>query len=341
MELDQSTLARARLAVWQAMRGFLFDPNVSLIDFGFPERGGQIREDQLTVRIHVHHKMSGLRLESAVDTGLTRSIPAEIGGFPTDVPEGTYLPGQGAGWWNGPTQVNRRAGRMAPLCGGVSISSERQNGYGTLGGWARDRQTGKDMILSNWHVLAGDWWASPGQRIYQPGRLDGGGPLDTVATLTRHAMSANLDAAAATLTGDRPLSNDQFDLGPVRGVVQPSLGMPVIKSGRRSEITRGRVTAIEGSAVMNYAGIDRIIRHITTIEPYYNFEQVSSPGDSGSWWLEESTRRAAGLHFAGSDAPMERALALDMTCVVEALQVDLATETPARLWPAAYQRAGG
>jgi endonuclease G len=49
---------------------------------------------------------------------------------------------------------------------------------------------------------------------------------------------------------------------------------------------------------------------------------VSAAGDSGSLWLDESTMRVIGLHFAGSNQP-ERALALDIQPVLDALNVDL------------------
>jgi endonuclease G len=70
--------------------------------------------------------------------------------------------------------------------------------------------------------------------------------------------------------------------------------------------------------------LERIIRHIVTIEPRLDFAEVSAPGDSGAWWLDQATGRAIGLHFAGSNFP-ERGLALDMPAVLDALNVDLLT----------------
>jgi endonuclease G len=210
------------------------------------------------------------------------------------------------------------------LRGGISISDQFHNAYGTLGGKVVDRDDpNKEMILSNWHVLAGDWRAQRGRRIYQPGRRDGGTYADTVATLTRHAMSANLDAAVATLTSSRSLINDQFGLGAVRGVGRAELGMEVVKSGRGSKITNGRVTGIEGTIRIRYGLLERLIRHVVTIERRSDsLEEVSRGGDSGSWWLDRATMRAIGLHFAGSDRP-ERALAVDMQSVLDALSVDV------------------
>jgi len=331
MHIDPMTLARARLALRQAAQGYLFDPNVSLIDFGNPEHAGQIAADELAIRIHVRTKLTGPALETAVARNLTRPIPPTIGGFPTDVPEGTYHPylsSWGNGGWRPPRDP--RAVRVDPLRGGISISDERHRTYGTLGCRVIDRASGAAMLLSNWHVLVADWFARPGQHIYQPGRLDGGMPADTVARLARDAMRRNLDAAVASLDGSRELVNDQLDLGPIRGVGAPELGMEVVKSGRRTNVTFGRVTAIEGTARIRYGPLDRVIRSIVTIEPL-DTGQVSAPGDSGACWLDTPGHRAIGLHFAGSDVP-ERALALDIQAVLDALDVDIDTRREPASW---------
>lgn len=326
MHIDRMTLARARLALREAVRGWLFDPNVSLIDFGCPEEEGQIDWSDARIRIHVRQKFpEGPELEAATERGITRgTIPDTIGGFKTDVPQGIYQPHWWSWWGRRRRRTNPRTRRVDPMSGGVSISDAYHNAFGTLSGLAVDRTTGDEMLLSNWHVLVGDWRVPTGRRVYQPGRRDGGTYADTVAVYARDAMSVNLDAAVARLTGSRELINDQFDLGPVTGTGWANIGTRVVKSGRRTDITRGRVTAIEGTIKINYRGVDRIIRRVVTIEPHQSFGQVSAGGDSGSWWLEEATMRAVGLHFAGSDRP-ERALAIDMPAVEDALDVDLAT----------------
>jgi hypothetical protein len=339
MYIDPMTAARARLAMRAAIRDHLFDPNVGMVDFGHPEHNGKIAWDELAVRIHVKRKLAAPALEAASAAGMTNPIPPFIGGFPTDVPEGIYRP-RAAGW--GPPRPTRSSNLHqalnSPLCGGISISDEFHNAAGTLGGRVIDRATGAGMILSNWHVLVAAWTARPGQRIYQPGRLDGGTSANVIATLTRDAMSVNLDAAVATLTGSRPLVNDQLELGAVIGVGQAVLGMQVVKSGRTSGVTRGVVTAVQGTARINYRGIWRIIRQVVTIEPRSGLEQVSAPGDSSSWWLDPQTMQTIAMHFAGSDFP-ERALALDMQAVLDALNVDLDTTRSAAARQFARPRA--
>jgi len=331
MPVDPTTMARARLVLGKAVRHHLSDPNVGLIDLGLPDRKDGRIADKPAIRFHVYQRFSRFALEAAIESGNTRadlSEPITVGGFrfETAVIEGTYRPHQ---WpWGGvrwrPPQTDPRATRNDPMRGGISISDEYHHTYGTLGGLVIDRLTGDPMILSNWHVLVADWGARKGQRIYQPGRLDGGAGADTIATLTRDAMSVNLDAAVATITGARRLVNDQLNLGPARGVTQPRLGMQVVKSGRRTGITYGRVTGVEGIAQIGYGRLDRLIRQVVTIDQRSNIEEVSGPGDSGAIWLDTATMQAVGLHFAGSNSP-ERALALDMQSVLNALNVNLVT----------------
>ncbi|HEX9655122.1 MAG TPA: hypothetical protein VGA99_15555, partial [bacterium] len=182
----------------EATRQFLFQPNVTLIDFGNPLHEGRIAEDELSIRIHVNKKLSGVALESAVAAGQTLVIPSNIGGFKTDVAEGKYHPHWALGY-PAPLATNRRAARAEVLRGGISISNEYQYTFATLGGLVVDSQSGDDMLLSNWHVLVGRWGVQPGQLIYQPGRLDRGTRVDAIASYTRDAMSVNLDAAVATL----------------------------------------------------------------------------------------------------------------------------------------------
>ena len=323
MVFKQDPLARARLAMREAVRNWIYDPNVMLIDLGWPEEGGRVVEDELLhIRVHVVEKFPlGPALEAAIEEGKTQSkIPDRIAGIPIDVPQGRYRLQQSF-WDRWSQRASLRARRTTPMQGGISISNAYRYGYGTLGGLVEDRQTRARMILSNWHVLAGSWSSQQGWPIYQPGWGDGGSRVDTVAKLSRHAMSSNLDAAVAELTGDRQLINEQLELGPVSGVGWAEVGMEVAKSGRQTRVTRGRVTSVEGILRINYSGVDRLIRNVLTIEPHLGTE-VSAGGDSGSLWLQEGTRRAVGLHFAGSDYP-ERALAIDLQPVLDALNVNL------------------
>ena len=92
MNIDPKTLASARQAMREAVRGWIYDPNVRLIDFGWPEHRGLLIEDELAIRIHVAEKIAeGPALEAATRSGVTRGpIPNTIGGSPVDIPQGTF-----------------------------------------------------------------------------------------------------------------------------------------------------------------------------------------------------------------------------------------------------------
>jgi endonuclease G len=131
-----------------------------------------------------------------------------------------------------------------------------------------------------------------------------------------------------------------LEIGPVNGSQSPTVGMKVTKSGRKTRVTHGFIDGILGEYPIRYAGFTTSIRYVFRIVPQPAESQVSSKGDSGSWWLDETGHRAVGLHFAGYDDP-ETALAISMPEVLTALKVRLPAvvqggPTPAYL-PAAEQ----
>lgn len=319
---DERTLRAAMRAHARAAALHLYDPNVSHIDLGLRIRdsAGNRVENELVVRVHLRKKLRGAAFARFADQYPERIINAQTIGFPVDLPEARYR--LHYRWWQPAVAVSPRARRFATLQGGISTAHAWSWGYGTLGGYVRDRETGAPMLLSNWHVFAGSWYAPPGLAIYQPARGDGGTHRDIVAHLSRDGMSRNIDAAVARLDGSRPAANEQYELGPVSGLATAQLGQVVTKSGRKSGVTEGVVTGINGRAVMRFGGIRREVRHIVHIAARHTGEVVSSPGDSGSWWMEKNSRRAIGLHFAGSNQP-EYALAFAMPEVFEALKVEL------------------
>jgi len=323
MNVGTISWARVRLAMQEAVRGWIRDPNVMLIDFGWAEHDGKLYEDELAIRVHLIEKFKERpALELAISKGLTRAeIPDSIDGFPVDRPESGRLRLQHA--WRAGGWRSTRTRRADPIQGGISISNASLRGSGTLGGLVRDRETGEPMILSNWHVLAGHWGIRPGWPICQPGRGDGGRRADTVATFSHSAMSSNLDAAVAKLSSNRSLLNHSLELEPVKGVSWAMPGMEVIKSGRTTGVTYGRVTGVEGTFGGYFGGVYGYIRNVMTIVPRPDMEPiVSAGGDSGSLWLEEETMHAVGLHFVGNDEP-EYAQAMDMQPILDALNVDM------------------
>lgn len=327
-QFENDIPAEAYQGLNRAIMLHMFDPNVSLIDIGWRIRDRNdhsVEEDELCVRVHVRRKLRGEVLEAFAETQPERVIDPKRIGFPVDVPGSANYRLQQWPWYT-PIPTSPRGRVFNPLRGGISVSSLLLSTYGTMGGKVKDRRTGRDMILSNWHVLAASWYAWEGMPIYQPGQGDGGYPYYTVARFSRHAMDNLIDAAVAELEpNSRPLINDQLDIGPVKGLKTPQLGMRVTKSGRGSGITTGIITGVEGRQVMNYDGVQRVIRHVVHIAQDEEGGSVSKGGDSGAWWLERETNHVVGLHFAGADDP-EYGLAISMPPVLDALNVDLVTE---------------
>ena len=319
---------RVRRGLAEAISGWLYDPNVRYIDYGFREKESELRMDEEPrIRVHVVEKIpAGPALEAAAARGVTGGeIPRQFAGIPVDCPPGAYRlhPSTGIG----PAvatraTANTRTGRVQPLRGGISVSDARRPIAGTLGGPVVDRATGQTMILSNWHVLSGVY-GYPGEPIFQPGRFDGGTQADQVATLDRNSMASNLDAAVATLGDERLVVNAPWDLEPVTGLATAQLGMAVTKSGRTSGVTRGVITGVEGTQRTYYDGAGyRVIRNVISITP--GDAELSLPGDSGAWWIDAATNNVVGLHFAGNQPGQpEEALAIDIAPVLDALGVDL------------------
>jgi hypothetical protein len=334
--VDLEEMVHFRFAMQEAIAKWLYDQNVSYIDVGRPEHDGEIAWGELEVCIHVREKFPLSKLNMAIASGKTRGkIPEQIQGVPVDIPKGNYRPHLWYwGWGSSSSKTRSRTARLDPLNCGSSVGNGRQRyAYGTLGAIVQDKKTGRPMLLSDWHVLAGDWGALRGQRIYQPAQIDGGGNEDWIATLERDAIAQNLDAAVAfVVEGSRRLSDEQYGLGSLRGSRSPVLDLEVRKSGRESNITSGRITtAIPGIQKMTYRGITRLIRDVWRVEPLNPYEEVSRGGDSGSLWLDRQTNMAVGLHFAGTNSP-ERALMMDIQAVIEALDIDLISQQNLTTW---------
>lgn len=323
---DPQLITAGQESLTRAVMLHLSDPNVSLIDLGWRilDRQDCAIEPELCVRVHLRQKLRGEAFESFAERNPDRVVDAQVIGFPVDIPEASYNL-QPAGFGTAMARSRPVTGTFDPMCGGIGIYNPLLRGFGTLGAKVIDRRDGREMILSNWHVLAGTWYAprgTSGLEIYHPTRSFNGND-NLVARYSRHAMGQNLDAAVAEIVNGRRLVNQQLGLGPVSGAASPRLDMPVVKSGRTTGVTYGMITGINGYRRLNYSGRRQVIRNIIHIAQSPEGGDVSSAGDSGSSWLVQGTNQAVGLHFAGSNVP-EYGLALAMPQVLDALQVDLA-----------------
>lgn len=257
----------------------------------------------------VTHKRSKEQLSSS------DLIPAKMSEFQTDVmPIGHPFAGGGAP----AASPQTLAARVRPVKGGYSIG-HRNVTAGTIGtcvfemlpkaGSSENGRPYKFYILSNNHVLAKNNLAKIGDPIIQPGAEDGGSyPGDRIATLSRfipiefdppvpRSRHNNLVDAAIAEGDFHELDSEIYWIGHVKGWMPKAnvtVGEPVQKTGRTTNYTIGRITAVNATIDINY-GSGKIARFkdqiITT--------GLSAGGDSGSL-VTTMDNVAVGLLFAGS-----------------------------------------
>jgi hypothetical protein len=204
--------------------------------------------------------------------------------------------------------------RMRPAPGGVSVAHQAVTA-GTLGcltvGLTAPRNS-RLLVLSNNHVLANSNAARLGDCICQPGPADGGRcPADQIAILERFvpinfAGGINyVDGATGWAWPDRVRREliymrngpQYFRVG--ASPLAPSMNLPVGKTGRTTQLTQGRIIAVNVSVNVNFGGgrVAHFRDQFAVRSPNGNF---SAPGDSGSLiWHWGAGLAPVGLLFAG------------------------------------------
>lgn len=200
----------------------------------------------------------------------------------------------------------RRQSTLVPAPSGVSVGLEG-GPTGTFGCLIHVNDA-KRFILSNNHVLAHTNVGPIGRSILQPGRSDdedGAHPARQIARLSdfepiSFGSAANfVDAAIAELDEPNGALPEIMTIGPpANPPVAAFIGQLVVKHGRTTGLTRGRVVDISFDGVVEYGG-----------RPAYFENQIvvvggadapfSADGDSGALIVEEATSAAVGLLFAG------------------------------------------
>ena len=236
------------------------------------------------------------------------------------------------------------AERIRPVEGGYSVG-HKDITAGTVGtcvydilpeGTVSPPKTGigkprKYYILSNNHVLAKCNEASIGDPILQPGSYDGGTyPDDKIATLSRyihihfgpvpHPRLRNIVDAAVAEGEFHDLDREIYWIGYVRGWRtrdNVEVGTLVQKTGRTTNYTIGRITAVSGTVDVSYGahGVARFYDQIITT-------CMSAGGDSGSL-VTTLGNVAVGLLFAGSS---QATIANQIQNVRSRLRVEIAEQ---------------
>jgi hypothetical protein len=177
---------------------------------------------------------------------------------------------------------------------------------GTLGSLVTDGT--KQYVLSNNHVLARQDQASVGEDISQPGLIDSGcRPATIVADFTKAVpLGNNVDAAIAALRAGT-MDSTGFIQGigvPSKTAVAPSVNMAVVKSGRTTGTTHGRIGSINTSVNVRYqirCGQGKQYTLSYTHQVLINGSSFSAGGDSGSLIVTDNTsHNPVALLFAGS-----------------------------------------
>lgn len=283
------------------------------------------------ITVYVGNKRARSQLSSR------RCIPKNVGGSPTDVVASPWPQFAGGRPSNRAVVAALRyrghRGRTRPLVAGVSCSNLHVS-CGTLGYFCRkrsERLSGAPYLLSCGHVLAG----GTSNVVVQAAPGDGGTDRDRVATveqakplkLGEHGVN-RVDAAIARLHAAIEPKIALSGLGAVTGVEEAVPGMEVVKSGRTTGITYGRVAAVDYDTLVpqSYRERRETARFVNQIrvEPVTAERPFARFGDSGALVVTKEGLRAVGMYFAGP-ADGSYGLLNPIDAVLDALDVELIT----------------
>ncbi|CAG7838833.1 hypothetical protein Z959_10515 [Clostridium novyi B str. ATCC 27606] len=281
---------------------FLSKYNVTGIALGYKEVNG-INTNMKCITVFVEEKLPLNQLKPF------DQIPKYYKGICTDVFE------------SGAFYIQSLNKKIRPTLGGYSISNEEFSRTGTLGCLVTDGNY--KYILGNNHILASSNKAKIGSSILQPSKGDGGVlGVSTVATLSKfipldfQGKNNFVDSAIAKVTSPNIALPNIALVGPPKGIKDASLSQPVMKVGRTSELTKGRISQmhavmlLKASSTMKYIMIDQIIT-----------ERMSDEGDSGSILLDSNNFALGQLVGASSN----KSIFTPIKTVLSALNVSLIT----------------
>jgi hypothetical protein len=309
---------------------------VTGVDIGYKISEGK-KTDNVAIRVYVEKK------KDIKDIPKNQLIPKEIKGIKTDVIERKFVLHPRL-FRVADLELKADTGTYDPLKGGISIGPCRSiylnaadaachgapgpgwyTFVGTLGAIVKDKTTGNEMLLSNFHVMCVDDGWSVGDTMAQPSRVDGGiCPADVVGALERSSLGGQVDCAVASHTA-RGYECSIVDIGKVAGTATASVGMAVRKRGRTSGLTYGEVDTVDLTVSVPYCngiGIVTLTNQIgIDVDPSKGSTIFGTGGDSGSVVVNDD-RKVVGLYFAGSEDG-KFGVANPISAVLEALNVSM------------------
>ncbi|HAF10696.1 MAG TPA: hypothetical protein DCK98_11535 [Chloroflexi bacterium] len=192
-----------------------------------------------------------------------------------------------------------------PIQPGNSVGHAGEDAAGTLGAIVTSGKGQRCQLLSNSHVLAKSGKAKAGDGAVLPGRLDGGKvPNDIVGKLAKWSkwkvggqFVNTVDVAVATVVPARSqdLNAAIRTMSLVSSTIAPKRGMKVVKVGRTTGKTTGTIRDIHFRFVLNYPGVGKVGYRDQIL-----VTRFTKPGDSGSLVVDQKSKKAVGLHFAGA-----------------------------------------
>lgn len=208
---------------------------------------------------------------------------------------------------------------------GFSIGHAK-SGNGTLGAWVTD---GKNYyLLSNSHVIAKNGTAHTGDSIIYPG-IDNGGkvPENVIAKLAAfkkfiktEKFINEVDCAMAKPVKARIKDVTALikGIGLPTGVTTAKRGMRVMKVGSATDKTTSKIIDADFHLKLQYGTLGIIgFRHQILSKAF------TESGDSGALVIDVKTKKAVGLHFAGSP---KGSVCNPIQKVLDTLKVKLVTE---------------
>lgn len=278
---------------------YLMDPNVTSIGVGRKNGDGEV-----SIVFTVREKVEVSALESIGSKQLPEVIEANGVKVPTDVVQRAYEPSYMIVEDAAKSVLKTR---LDPLVPGASVSHPAGTA-GTLGAIVFDPATGDPCMLSNWHVLHGET-GKIGDEIVQPGPFDDNNvAANRCGVLLRSHLGVAGDCAIARIE-ERGFDRAVHGLGTVlTQMADVALGDTVVKTGRTTETTRGKVRRTDVIVKIDFGaaiGSKNIGCFEIGPDPDYPAEdnQISMGGDSGAIWIiaekDRATEIFAGLHFAG------------------------------------------
>lgn len=182
--------------------------------------------------------------------------------------------------------VQNHCEHFRPLVGGVVIVAAQRQSYGTLGAVVRSG-SGQLWGLTCAHVLGPPGGPVPdGDAVFQP---DTSAASHRVGRTNSDRSDQALDAAAFEIDAGVLASSRILGVRTHHIMLDPVVGMHVIKSGRSTGVTEGVVDRLDDRAV-----------HIRLLSEFPRAYDLSDAGDSGSVWCEFSSGKPTALHRGGT-----------------------------------------